>query len=167
MTLLAFFLLQSCLNKSNKNTLEDKSLRKEFLVKFEKLLQDKYHDKSIDPLKQLIVESNEKYPQIIFIDSISKLVNSQLGDSIWDVIYYDGGSNYCVNFNGWYCEFIEGIDDSAPWVNEYMNSVCNSKDITPSAVVIILEKARFSSLEEEKIRLLLAIHFITLMLNGG
>lgn len=54
MTLLAFFLLQSCLNKSNKNTLEDKSLRKEFLVKFEKLLQDKYHDKSIDPLIQIL-----------------------------------------------------------------------------------------------------------------
>ena len=129
------------------------------------MLQNRYQDKSKDPLKQLIEESNEKYPQIICIDSISQLVNSQLGDSIWDIIYDDDASNYCIDFDGWYCDFMQEINNPEPWVKEYMDDVCLSKDISPIAVIIILEEARFSSLKNEKVRLLLAVHFTTLMLR--
>ena len=158
--ILSFFFCQSCINTSKNDSLEENSLRKNFLVKFETLLQNRYQDKSIDPLKQLIVESNEKYPQIVFIDSVS-----QLGDSIWDIIYYDDGSNYCIDFDGWYCGFMQQINNPEPWVKEYMDDVCSAKDISPIAVIIILEKARLSSLKGEKVRLLLAVHFTTLMLR--
>ena len=162
---ISFFLCQSCINTNKDNSLKEDSLRKEFLDKFENLLQNKYIDKSKDPLKQLIEESDKKYTQIVCVEGIDELVNSPLGDSIWDISIYNGDTIYRLNFDSWYCDYLSEIRDSEPWVSKYMSQVCCIKDISPTAVCIVLEKAKISSLKNEKIRLFLAVHFITLMLR--
>ncbi len=165
---MAFLTFASC-NFTKDNTLEQYPLFREFLVDFERLLEleyGKHHER--DLFLMYVLENDEIYPAGICLDSINNLFKYIIEDSLWiPVEQKNGGSIYFLNFNGWFCNFLEELKDIEPWIAEYRANVCSAGDITPSSYILILDHVKTSDLKNEKLRFLIAVHFFSIMIDKG
>lgn len=158
----------SC-NTSNKNEIDQHSIFGEFLCDFEELLEQRYglqHEN--DLFRRFIQENNDVYPSLICLENIDYMFKYLYADSLWipidqrndDVVYF-------LNFDGWFCDYMDELVIVESWIAEYRDNVCSAKDISPSSVVLVLEHAENLDLMNEKIRFFIAIHFFSLMIDKG
>jgi hypothetical protein len=166
--IVAFLILSSC-NFTKDNTLDKYPLYREFLVDFEKLLELKYgQHKKKDLFKMFIQENDEMYPTVICLDIDNKLKKYLFKDSLWMPLKQpNGDSIYFLNFNGWFCDFLEEIKDIEPWIEEYKKTVCFDAHIGPTAIANVLDYGKNSNLKNEKMRFFIAVHFYSVMLDVG
>ncbi|MBW6480812.1 MAG: hypothetical protein K0B37_15390 [Bacteroidales bacterium] len=165
--IIAIFTLVSC-NVTNKRTLDQHQLFSEFLFDFEELLEQRYGQQHENDLfRMFIIESNEVYPTGICLDNINNLFKYLLIDSLWMPVEKNGDVMFFLNFDGWFCDFMDELTDIEPWMAIYRDTVCPAKDISPTSIVLVLEHAENSDLKNEKIRFFIAVHFFSIMVERG
>ena len=159
----------SC-NTSNKNEIDQHSVFSEFLCDFEGLLEQRYGQQyeKADLFRKFIQENNEAYPLLICLDNIDNLFKYFHVDSLWiPISQHNGDIIYFLNFDGWFCDFMDELAVAESWIEDYKDIVCSAKDISPTSIVLVLENAENMDLKNEKIRFFIAVHFFSLMVDKG
>ena len=100
-------------------------------------------------------------------NKIQQLLN-QIGDGTFDQIWYLRGvdSNQSdaidINLEGKYFAFLDEVGKTNPKIRIYCEKLRNSGVVSPSMVSDILYDHEEYNIEEEKIRLIIAIHYLTI-----
>lgn len=165
---IVIFALVSC-NLTNKKTLDQYPVFSEFLYDFEELLEQRYGQQPENDLFRVFIqENNEMYPRLVCLDSIDNLFKYLHVDSLWVPVEQNNGDViFFLNFDGWFCDFMDELAVVEPWIADYRDTVCSAKDISPTSIALVLENAEDLDLKNEKIRFFIAIHFFSIMVERG
>jgi hypothetical protein len=137
----------------------------DFLSNFEKILEINYGASTSEAnFRKFIAENWEAFQenQLVRLDGIEDLLKHELVKILWLPVKQNGSVVYYLDFDGWYCDFINGLESEFPWVNEYQENVCSAKDITPTATYLFASKAHLLNLKDEKMRFWVAVHYYSL-----
>ncbi|WP_396601509.1 hypothetical protein [Algibacter sp. R77976] len=112
------------------------------------------------------VFENSSVPIIKGIDSLSNLVlQYKVFDKIWWKYQVSKSNKYKYNFSkeSRYLEYLRLVGKKKKFIKSYAESLELTSDLLPSVVAGFAKNIKKTDLDDENIRLIFAIHYLTLL----